>query len=148
MKLVFVIPSLGAGGAERVATILINFFVEHKGVEVDLVLINESVDFYKINNKINVYRLGYSNGGGKFFKFLNLLKALFKLRKILKHNKNSTVVSFIREANIFTLLSSSFLNLKIFISERDSPDVIVHPVYKFLRKILYPKATSIICQTS
>ncbi|MGN9713955.1 glycosyltransferase family 4 protein [Acinetobacter variabilis] len=145
MKLVFVIPTLGSGGAERVLSSLTNDWVERKNCEIEIITLMKGEDFYSINNAVKIHRLSYSSNG--VFKIFNMISLFWKLRKLIKVLKPDVTISFIRASNIFTLLSIAGLKMKLVISERDSPDTHLSTVYKFLRKKLYPYSDGIIVQT-
>ena len=53
MKILFVIPTLGTGGAERVATILANYFSENNKVEI-FVMEKSDTARYPIKDKVSI----------------------------------------------------------------------------------------------
>lgn len=145
MKILMVIPYLGSGGAERVLSGLANDWEINKNCTIHLAILMEGNDFYNINENVKIHRLGYSpNDSGKFKK---LFKLLFDLRSLIKDISPNVCLSFIRESNIITLLSTRGINTKVVISERDSPKAYVSKPYKIMRKILYPLSSGIIVQT-
>lgn len=57
MRILFVLPTLGTGGAERVATILANYF--SKNNEVEFFVMEKSDDKrYTIDNKVKIREAG------------------------------------------------------------------------------------------
>lgn len=147
MKIALVIPSLGSGGAERVISILANHWANRSGCAVDLIVLSAGQAFYEIDPRVTVHQLGYVGGKRGVAKIIGLLRGGCVLRTILKQIKPDVVLSFIREANILTLLFSRFLGVRVVISERDSAEAIVSPVYSYLRRLTYPWANGIIVQT-
>lgn len=145
MKLVFVIPTLGSGGAERVLSSLANDWIERKNCEIEIITLMKGDDFYSINNKIRIHRLNYSSNG--VVKLFNIITLFWKLRSLIKELKPDVSISFIRASNIFTLLAMIGLKMKLIISERDSPNTPLSTIYKFLRQKLYPYSSGIIVQT-
>lgn len=148
MKLLFVIPSLGSGGAERVASTLINEWAVKKNITIDIIVLNEGDDFYLLNPNVNVHKLNYKGGQRAIRKLISLFILLFKLHFVINKINPSVILSFIREANIFTLLATLLTKNKVVISERDSPSAHVSWGYNILRKITYPWAKSLIAQTT
>ncbi|WKU19012.1 glycosyltransferase [Advenella alkanexedens] len=147
MNILFVIPTLQQGGAERVMSELANEFVNQQGITVHLVLLADSKDFYQINKKVIVHRLGFKNTG-KIRKLKSEISTFFKLRNLLKKQKPTAVLSFMEKYNVFTLLASSFLGLKIFVSDRSNPRTLPPFHIYLLRKFTYKNAAGVIAQTS
>ncbi|WP_168400401.1 glycosyltransferase family 4 protein [Acinetobacter indicus] len=145
MNLVFIIPSLGSGGAERVLSGLANDWISRKKCTIEIIVLMDSKDFYHIDERIKIHRLNYSAHGS--LKLFNLIKLLLNLRSLIKLIKPDVCFSFIRQSNILTLLATKYLNCKVVITERDSPNAFVSKVYRYLRKKLYPSCSGIIVQT-
>ena len=146
LKFFLIIPTLKQGGAERVISELANYFSKNN-VEVHLILLASTQDFYKVNELVKVHRLGFVNNG-KIGKFISEIKVYFKLRKLLKKNKPDAVLSFMDKYNVFTLLASIFLNLKIFVSDRSNPNLELSWLLYIFKKITYINASGIVAQTS
>lgn len=146
MKIFLVIPTLKQGGAERVMSELANQFVQKEDLEVHLVLLAKSNDFYKVNANVKIHRLGFENKG-KLNKVFSELKTFISLRNLLKTHKPDAVLSFMEKYNSFTILASAFLGLRIFVSDRSNPLKKIPKSTEFLRKLTYKYATGIIAQT-
>lgn len=146
MKIFLVIPTLKQGGAERVISELANQFAIKSSIQVHLVLIAKSVEFYQVDNKVIIHRLGFENKG-KFNKFFSELLIFMKLRKLLKSNKPDAVLSFMEKYNVFTIMASALLNVKVFVSDRSNPLKRIPRSTEFLRKLTYKYAFGIIAQT-
>ncbi|MBN2711466.1 MAG: glycosyltransferase [Planctomycetes bacterium] len=144
-KLVFLMPSLGGGGAERVASILIPYF--HKAFDLTLILI-ENDRAYEIPDNIKVETLS-----GKISGLGHLLRAplhLLKLRGLLKKIKPHAVLSFMEEANILNCILAGKHGRKTILSQRVDPDRqyagkgILGKAIVFASRRLYPRAEHII----
>lgn len=144
MKILMVIPSLGGGGSERVLSSLANDWTVNGICKVEIVVLTNTPDFYVIDDRIKIHRMGYAGGR---FKALALITTFLKLRLLIKNTKPDICLSFLRQSNIITLLSTIGLKNSVFISERDSPLVKVPKFFNILRKKLYPRANGIIVQT-
>lgn len=144
-KIALVIPTMHQGGAERVMSELANAWSNQQH-EIHLVLLAKSENFYRINDNVIIHNLGFSHSG-LFSKVFNELKVLFKLRKILKQQKPDFVLSFMSKYNIFTILAASYLNIRVFVSDRNNPKQQLPFLISFLRKATYKFAHGIIAQT-
>ncbi|CAL2088367.1 putative N-acetylgalactosamine-N, N'-diacetylbacillosaminyl-diphospho-undecaprenol 4-alpha-N-acetylgalactosaminyltransferase [Tenacibaculum sp. 190524A02b] len=145
-KIILVIPTLKQGGAERVISELANNSVKFENLEVILILLAKSEDFYEINNQVNIHRLGFE-GKGKLNKIKSQIGVFFRLRKLLKEEKPDAVLSFMEKYNSFTIIASTFLGLKIFVSDRNNPMIKKSIIKKLLKRFTYNKAEGIIAQT-
>ncbi|MFN3873599.1 MAG: glycosyltransferase family 4 protein [Ignavibacterium sp.] len=146
-RICLVIPSLQAGGMERVMSELANYFVEKETLEVHLVLygIHREI-FYPLSNKVIIHKPDFEFNNAK--RTWYSIKTLFYLRKTLKRIHPHSVLSFGELWNSFVLLGSLGLKYPIYVSDRCQPDKNLGKLYNFLRKLLYPKAKGIIVQTS
>lgn len=145
-KIFLVIAALAPGGAERVMSELANVFVNYPKTEVHLVLLSDQKDFYSIDCNIFVHRLGFKGKGWK--KLFSELTIFLKLRKLLRKEKPDSVLSFMIKYNVFTLLASWGLGLKVFVSERNNPYRNYGKKLMFLEKLTYKSATGVIAQTN
>lgn len=138
-SVVFVLGGLVSGGAERVASHLINYWY-HQGIDVTLIIgHDQSEDFYSIPEDIN--RIVVSNGSPSSNKIIALLKNIpivWNIRKALKKTEAQTVISFLTRANIYTILAAAGLKKSVIISERNDTTREEHPwPWPQLRRMLY-----------
>ena len=151
MKIMFIIPRMNGGGAERVVSNLANAFSASNKVMVCTLVSNES--FYDFNNKnIEFTSAGYSiNRKNKistinsyrklFFKSLNFLK-----RKI-KEFEPDCVISFLIETDILTyLVTRKNKNILRINSERNDPTRRKKYI-KLILKHIYKKTDLFVCQS-
>ncbi len=139
-KIVFVLPTLVGGGAEKFMIHLANAFAD-KGFNIFLVVLtNESNDYLEeISPKISFIRLNKKN----------LMGALIALIFFLRQQKPDIVFSTMTHVNMLCLLAKllSGFDGKVFIrgsnvfSQFDRPK---DKVAKFLGRFLYPLASGII----
>lgn len=146
MKVCLIVPTLKQGGAERVISELASQFSQ-QGVEVHLILLAKAEDFYSIDCNVTIHRLGFVNKG-RVQKIFSEIKTFFKLRGLLKEHKPDAVLSFMDKFNVFTILASRFLNLRVFVSDRSNPKLKLRPSLYVLKKLTYRYATGIIAQTT
>lgn len=145
MRIFLIIPTLRQGGAERVMSEFANEF-SNQNYEVHLVLLGNAEDFYKITTSVTIHRLGFVNRG-RLRKLIDEIKIFCKLRTLLSDYRPDAVLSFMTKYNIFTILAGSFLNLRIFISDRSNPLKKIPFYLSILQILTYRNATGIIAQT-
>jgi GalNAc-alpha-(1->4)-GalNAc-alpha-(1->3)-diNAcBac-PP-undecaprenol alpha-1,4-N-acetyl-D-galactosaminyltransferase len=146
LKIVLVISSLGQGGAERVMSELANEWSKENH-EVHLVILTQQKDFYKISEKIKIYRLALPLNQNIFSRIFSLFYILRNLRNLITSINPSFVLSFMNKYNIFTIISTLGLNINIIVSERDTPTEKLHFIIDKLRKYTYKFANGVICQS-
>lgn len=145
-KICLVIPSLQAGGMERVMAELAGYFALKNDIEVHLVLYGISREiFYQLPEQIKIHIPEFDFNDTR--RFNSTIKTLFFLRKIIKKIKPVSILSFGEYWNSFVLIAISGLKIPVFISDRCQPDKSLGKFHDFLRKILYLRAAGIIAQT-
>ncbi|MHA1381323.1 MAG: glycosyltransferase, partial [Candidatus Helarchaeota archaeon] len=115
-KLLFVISSLGGGGAERVVVNIINH-LDKNAYEVLLVIFENKLDLRgDLKVPIKIVCLEKKSRWG-------FLKIIIKLRKVINSYKPHSIISFLQYTNIVTVLSTLFQkrDYALIISERNYP---------------------------
>lgn len=145
-RICLVIPSLQAGGMERVMSELAWFFSTKNNVEIHLILYGIKREiFYSIPENIIIHKPNF-NFNNKYRTFFTLKTSAF-LRKTIKLIKPATILSFGEFWNSFVLLSLFGLKYPVYISDRCQPDKQFSKKHNVLRKLFYPKAAGIVAQT-
>ena len=148
-KIAFVIPSLGAGGAERVVSTLANNMVND--YEVCIITFISATPFYHLNNKIQLIHCvdEINPSANPFIALKSNYKLLRRINSIVKEEKITLLIGFLTSANVLTVLASKFNKIPSIISERVNPFVAKTPkIWQILRKITYPKANFLTVQTN
>lgn len=135
------IPSLGGGGAERVAVTLSNYFAEN-GVTVFLVVIDgDGVLNKEVGPKVRLHILRATRS--RF--------AVMELAKFIRQNRPTTVLSFLTQANIVACIVHLFLrpSFRLVISERNSllqqnSKTFAQVIQRIAMIILYPQSDLVI----
>jgi len=155
-KIALILPSLHAGGMEKIMASLANFLATKNHIKVFLVLLIKSEKFYEVRANVTIIEppfLADASFKGKF-------EILQYLRSELKDIKPYSVLSFGSMYNSFVMLANIGLKNNIFLSDRSNPyrnslksffnkseyknDGVIHYI---LKKILYKNASGIIVQT-
>jgi len=145
MKILFFIPSLGSGGAERVISNLSNEFVlrDH---EVTVALTFRDRRIYPISDKIKVIPIqNYQPGTKTMSEPLRILA----IRRIIKENKPDCVISFIVGTNIDVCIASLGLKIPLIISERNDPhnELVGKKIKSLMRRLFYSRADALVLLT-
>lgn len=145
-KVCLVIPSLQAGGMERVMSELVTYFCKDDSIEVHLVLYGIKREiFYNIPENVTIHKPEFAFDNT--YRTWNTVKTIYWLRKKIKSVDPVSVLSFGELWNNFVLLSTLRLRYNVFVSDRCKPDKSLGRIHDSLRKWLYPKAAGVICQT-
>lgn len=121
MKIVFLTSSLGAGGAERVATTLCNAWAA-RGDQVTLVptFSGGGQPFYEVSNDVEFVYLAKVVGSTSKSPF-NYLKRLLALRRLIASKKPDVVISFLPNVNVAAIVSTIFFSVPVICCERRDP---------------------------
>ena len=139
-KLVVVLGSMGRGGAERVVSIISDFYA-NKGWKVYIVLLLSNKVDYELNENVEVIDLS----GKTASRIKRLPSWLFGIRRVVKEIKPDTVLSFAARINIIVQLAVKGLKQKVVVSERNDPYSDGRSkVVDFFTSRLYPKAHTVI----
>lgn len=137
-------PSLSAGGAERVISLLANWLVNEVD-QVNLILLTQGPRFYDLDSRIQVYEPNFRIDDLGRLKFT--LKSFFWLRSMWKKLRSSAALSFGGKYNAFVLLSAMGKRQRVFVSDRSRPSISYGRVLDKLNLIVYRYATGIVAQT-
>ena len=149
MKIMFILPSLGMGGAEKVVTVLLKELLKY-GYEIHLCCL-ERDNFYKVDNKIKIHYLATSlKKENNILKLIKLPILSYKLYKIIKKERINIVQSHLYRANIVNTMLKFFnknLNIQIVnhgLISRYIKMGIKGKINLFLIKYFYKKADFIV----
>ncbi|MDM1380711.1 glycosyltransferase [Myroides marinus] len=142
-RICIVLPTLCKGGMERVVSVLANNMIE-RDINVDVVCLisGENVE-YELDPRINIHFPPFKYTPSLKYK----IKCVSYLIKKLKLLKPSSVLAFSEVFNPLSIIACKLSNVKVYISDRSSPDVVYSKVMEFLRKMTYPFSNGIIAQT-
>ena len=140
MKLLFVAANLGAGGAERVMSLLANQF-EKKGYEVEFVFLKKDIRYYPLPQQITITLANNECESD------SLVKKILWLRKYIKKHRSDVVFAFRISIYLVTLLSLIGIKVPVIASERIDPNY-NSILEKILQRILLPLTDWFVVQTS
>lgn len=148
MKIMFFVPRMGGGGAERVIANLANDF-DKKEHSVLIYTPTDSKSFYPLRPSVQIIGENYPVSKKPIIRQFMLIcggaRLWFAYNKTVKREKPDVVISFLTETNIIALLHNH-KQIKLIISERNDPTKYSKPVQLFI-KLLYKKADVLVCQS-
>jgi glycosyltransferase involved in cell wall biosynthesis len=145
-KVCLVIPSLQAGGMERVMSELAGYFCKKNDLHVHLLLYGKEPEiFYYVPEGLIIHK-PITVFNDRFRQIYSLGRLIYLRHTVRKINPDS-ILSFGEYWNSFVLLALYGLHYRVFISDRCSPEKEFSTFHSFLRKWLYPKAKGIIAQS-
>lgn len=145
MKILFYIPTMKKGGAERVISNLTSYICNNTQDEVSLLITIDEKPSYNLDPKVSFYILE-PNIKGNILK--RNIKRNKKLLNIIKQDKPDVIVAFLPEPCYRILLLKPFHKVPVIVSERNDPKVMYKDILnKILMKTLYPKASGFVFQT-
>jgi len=119
--IVFVVPSLGAGGAERIVTNLANAWVRPETDITIVTLLDDKKPFYSLDPMVKVQPVAnLPKITNQFVHILGGLGTISPLRRLLKKIKPDIIFGFLPQVNVLTVLASLGLDAKLILSERNN----------------------------
>ena len=151
MKILFAIPRMNNGGAERVVANLANSFCDSHTVKVVTFVSGDS--FYELDDRIKYASAPIElNRKSKITRILSLFRNVNKAYDFLVNEsvnfKPDIIISFLFEADVFTYLLkvNKNINFKWISSERNDPQEYSYIKKKLFWKI-YKKVDLFVCQS-
>lgn len=147
-RITLVINSLGAGGAERVMSMMAGWWAT-SGVSVTLITLTpRERDFYSLDSRVTRVALDLSRpSSGAVDALRSNLARVRALRRAIAHSCPDVVISFMDVTNVLTLLATLGLGVPVIVSERIDPRR--YPIGRFwstLRRWVYPCAEALVVQ--
>jgi GalNAc-alpha-(1->4)-GalNAc-alpha-(1->3)-diNAcBac-PP-undecaprenol alpha-1,4-N-acetyl-D-galactosaminyltransferase len=142
------LPSLKAGGAERVVSTIANQLIEE--YEITIIVFYECTPFYPLDTRINIVfcKKVYRAESSSIQSIKTHIQLFKKSLQILKRENTRLVIGFMTTANIYAVIAAKRLKIKSIISERIHPEYeIISKLWLVLKKFFYPKSNKLIVQT-
>lgn len=150
MRILLAISTLGAGGAERVITILSDGLARRGHTVTLLTLDHCNNGFFEVSPAVRRVALGLAESSQTVMaRVVANVKRVLAFRHAVIASNADVVVSFITETNVTALIACIGLGKPVVISERVDPRE--HPVgriWSLLRWATYDRARLLVVQTS
>lgn len=149
MRILILIHSLRAGGAERVTANLANAWIERGWTVTVVTLTSKDWDFYVLHSAVRRVALGLTSDSGNILQgaWANLGR-LAALRRVLRDEKPDVVLGMIATAAVLSIVASGGLACKVLACEHIHPPLsAAGKVWHRLRKYSYPYAARVVVLT-
>ncbi len=149
MRVLLTITTLGAGGAERVMTLLADALAGASHQVCVMTLDSTASDFFSLGAGVQRMALGRHRTArtwlGRTTRNVYKLRAM---RAAIRSWRADAVVSFLPEVNILAMLAAAGLGIPVVVSERVDPRRHrLSPVREWLRWTCYRRAAALVVQT-
>lgn len=148
-KVLFLIPSLTMGGAERVTSHLANHLA-NKGYQVAIsTLTDTSADFYALDPRIERFGLGVSKSSDNIgAAIVNNVNTIGAVRNCLREWQPHVAISMMSSANVYLAFAGRGLPIQKIGSERvHPPNLPLGRAWEFLRRVMYGNLNGLVAQT-
>jgi GalNAc-alpha-(1->4)-GalNAc-alpha-(1->3)-diNAcBac-PP-undecaprenol alpha-1,4-N-acetyl-D-galactosaminyltransferase len=149
MRLSLIIPSLAAGGAERVLAVLANEWAD-AGHAITLVTVGSREDDRQpLNPAINRVALDMMRRSTTTAQAIGTnWGRVTRLRAEIRRSHPDAVISFLSSTNVLTLAATRAIGTPVIVAERIDPRAEpISPFWAGTRRLLYPRADAVVVQT-
>lgn len=148
-NILFVIPTMQQGGAERVVSIMANYWAA-KDYCISIISFDNHHPFYPLLPAVSYYTLNSTvNRFGIFNFIVNNIKRTINYFKYLRKIKPDVIISFTDNANVYCILFNFILKKKLVITQRTNPYYLTLPfIIKGLPGLIYRYANVMILQSA
>lgn len=140
-KILFVISVINYGGAGKMLSFLANN-LSSLGYNISIHTYASDRHYYRLNKKIK-YIPAIKRSQNKLTK---IIYSIHNIKKAIKEHKPDLIVSFLNNANFFSILCTSFRDIPVIICERSDPYYEKSIALSFIRS-LYRFADGAVFQT-
>lgn len=146
-KILFVIPSLGSGGAERVICTLANEMTA-RGYEARILMTSAMRLHYQLSEAVKLHSLECDSKYGGMNTLKRYISRIRDIRAELKKTDADVIVSFMSETNMDVCFAAMGLKIPVIVSERNDPAIDpASRAKQLLRRLAYCRAGGFVFQT-
>jgi len=147
VKIALIISSLSSGGAERVLSLMVNYWAQNNH-SITVITLDNAAPFFLLEDAIKLEQLSIlKNSVSVINAIANNIARIKIIRKKLIEINPDIVISFMTETNIISTIGCRIINKPIIIAERISYDFLKSRVWVSLRKFVYRFSNALIVQT-
>ena len=150
MKVLFLIPSLVAGGAERILTHMANYWADQSHhISIAVLDHAQCLPFYPLHRCVELIPLGLLRPKRRgIFKLVHLAKQLAVVRRQVRESRPDVVIAFLDITIFLSLASTISFPVSVVVSERNNPyRNVTNPWLQRSTNWLYQFADAIVLQT-
>jgi len=144
MKIMMLVSSMGSGGAERVASTLMNAWAK-RGDSVELVATfsGRGTCFYKLADEVRLVYLA-DHVGKRRSRLGGYLARYRALRRLISQSRPDVVISFLTNVNVAAILANVGLHVPAVVCEHNNPAVDGRSMlWRFAPRLTYPFADAV-----
>jgi GalNAc-alpha-(1->4)-GalNAc-alpha-(1->3)-diNAcBac-PP-undecaprenol alpha-1,4-N-acetyl-D-galactosaminyltransferase len=149
-RLLLIVGSLQAGGAERQLSEMANYW-SARGIQVTLATWHgpEVEDFYILDRTIERVHLGVSGSRVRLLSLIGVIGGIMRLRRLIRTSRPNTVLSFIDVSNVCSIVAAAGLGVRVVVAERTHPALrrSMSLPWRWLRRLCYRHADVVVAQT-
>lgn len=146
-RIVATIGTMGAGGAERVLSLLANGWAA-RGDRVTLITLDDAPSFYALHESVERLGLGMTGASrGPLRRVYAVARRASALRAAVAKARPDVCLTFIDRHNVLVLVATRGLGVPVVVSERIHPGHLDPPGWSMMRQLAYRSADAIVAQT-
>jgi GalNAc-alpha-(1->4)-GalNAc-alpha-(1->3)-diNAcBac-PP-undecaprenol alpha-1,4-N-acetyl-D-galactosaminyltransferase len=149
-RLLFIVGSLQAGGAERQLSEMANYWCA-RGAHVTLATWNgpEVEDFYALDKAVERVHLRVYGSRVRLLSLMAILAGIVRLRRLMRTSRPNATLSFIDVSNVCTIVAAAGLGVRVVVAERTHPALrrAMSRPWRLLRRLCYRHADLVVAQT-
>ena len=120
LDILILIPALGNGGTEKVASMLARSFAHNSAVGL-VTFATGSADFFDAGKAVQRLTIDEHEPSRSIVQAISAnFRRVKKLRRIFKSSRPTIVLSFLPQANVTSIIASFGIKTKVIVSERNS----------------------------
>lgn len=143
MKMLFIIPELSGGGAERVVSVLTTKLAEQHHDVFLLTHKKSNQRSYKISERVKIVFLKFNYPKHLIQRLYELGRRVVKLRRVVHSVSPDFVIASLTGCAMITLLSLFFSRYKVIVCEHNQYFSIKNPIKRICRNLIYIRASKI-----
>ncbi len=140
MKVTLVIYGLSGGGAERVMSILANYWACQEW-DVSLIMLVDptKASFYQLDPRIKLKSLGLAgDSASRLIAIRNTWRRVTRLRREIIASQPDVVISFMNSVNVYSILACCNLNIPTIVCQHTYPGATdANKIWQFIMKWTY-----------
>lgn len=145
-KVLFVVPNLGKGGAERVVSTLLHRIDRERFEPVALFF--DSNHVHPVPDDVRALVLDIPGAKGAWAKLTRFFRRAARIRAEIRRERPDAVVSFLNRVNLAVILACVGTGARLWVSERNTPSAELRgargALLRALMALLYPRARGVI----
>jgi len=149
LRLALVISSLSLGGAERVMSIMANYWAE-RGWPISLITLDVAAnDFYSLHAAVQRVALGVSGVSATPVEAIRSnARRVARLRQTIRTIRPDAIISFLAPTTMLTVLAARREGVPVIVSDRTDPTQYrLGRFWSWVRRMVYPHASAVVVQT-